>query len=253
VLGAGLVLTGVACAEGRAAPASGTSPPLIAFVTTVPTSTTIRPTTRSGATTTATDGTAATASLPPPMTAKPGTPLSDLPVNAPVTGGNRLLLLGDSVMAILKPADSNAATRVLVPLGWHVTIDAEVGRTPEQVVTVLRQRPAELVDVAVVLIGNNYGGNRAVLRAQLRTILALLHDVPRILLLTVEQFRPSQGEVNAEIVRAPALDPRVEVVDWDSVARRTPGTNRADGLHLTGAGAGLLADTIGRALGPAPA
>jgi hypothetical protein len=247
------VLAAAGCSGPRVTESASASAPLVAFVTTAPPTTTVGPGRREGPTT-APAPTTSSLTLPP-FTAKPGIPVGELPVDSPISVGtdNRVFLLGDSVMATLKPSDTNAAARDIVPLGWHVTIDAEVGRRPEQAIDVLRRRQSEISGgVAVLLIGNNYGGNQEIWGRQFQTMLDLLRDVPRIIVLTVEVYRTSQAAVNDEIYKAASLNPRVQVVDWDRVSRGTPGTNIADGLHLTPAGATLLATTIANALGPAP-
>jgi len=145
----------------------------------------------------------------------------------------------------------NTARNVLEPLGWKVTLDAVDGRFADAAITVLRNRRRDIGQVVVILIGNNYGGNEELMGRQFDTMLSLLDGVPRIVFLTVEEYEAKQAEVNAELRRV-AADPRVTLVDWNTIVKGTLGANRPDGLHLTPFGAGVLARTIADAVGPAP-
>jgi len=232
-------------ASSGGAPAGATS---TASVVTVAT-TTIPP--AIGATTTI--PVAPSAPLPFP-TARPGTPVGELPGSGtpdPTVTDNRIFLLGDSVMGTMRPDNTDAARQTLEPLGWKVTIDAVDGRFADAAVTVLQERRRDIGQVVVVLIGNNYGGDEQLIGHQLDTMLDLLEGVPRIVFLTVEEYEAKQAEVNTELRRI-AADPRVTLVDWNAIVKGTPGANRPDGLHLTPFGAGVLARTIADAVGPAP-
>jgi len=194
----------------------------------------------------------APSSLSPFPTARPGIPVDQLPADSTVEAGitdNRLFLLGDSVMGTLR--SGNTARNVLEPLGWKVTLDAVDGRFADAAITVLRNRRHDIGQVVVILIGNNYGGNEELMGRQFDTMLSLLDGVPRIVFLTVEEYEAKQAEVNAELRRV-AADPRVTLVDWNTIVKGTLGANRPDGLHLTPFGAGVLARTIADAVGPAP-
>ena len=194
----------------------------------------------------------APSSLSPFPTARPGIPVDQLPADSTVEAGitdNRLFLLGDSVMGTLR--SGNTARNVLEPLGWKVTLDAVDGRFADAAITVLRNRRRDIGQVVVILIGNNYGGNEELMGRQFDTMLSLLDGVPRIVFLTVEEYEAKQAEVNAELRRV-AADPRVTLVDWNTIVKGTLGANRPDGLHLTPFGAGVLARTIADAVGPAP-
>jgi lysophospholipase L1-like esterase len=185
-------------------------------------------------------------------TARPGIPVDQLPADSTVDAGitdNRLFLLGDSVMGTLR--SGNTARNMLEPLGWKVTLDAVDGRFADAAITVLRDRRRDIGQVVVILIGNNYGGNEELIGRQFDTMLSLLDGVPRIVFLTVEEYEAKQAEVNAELRRV-AADPRVTLVDWNTIVKGTLGANRPDGLHLTPFGAGVLARTIADAVGPAP-
>jgi hypothetical protein len=198
--------------------------------------------------------TATTAITLPAVTAKPPTPVSSFPDlgSDAVLTDNRVFMVGDSVLQSAAPGYGNQLRRVLGPLGWRTTIDAVEGRPASGAVDVLRERRGDIGQVVVILIGNNYNGNEPEYGRNLDQMLTLLDGVDKIVMLTVEEYRPMQAEVNAEIRREAARNPRVVLVDWNAVAKTTPGVNRPDGLHLTNIGAGVLAATIADALGPAP-
>ncbi|HEY1279311.1 MAG TPA: hypothetical protein VGF22_06525 [Acidimicrobiales bacterium] len=225
------------------APSAPTTPPTVTTVatTTIP----VDPTTTIPA---------APSSASPFPTARPGIPVDQLPASGsvdPSITDNRLFLLGDSVMGTMRPGNTDAARKVLEPLGWKVTLDAVDGRFADAAITVLRDRRRDIGQVVVILIGNNYGGNEELIGRQFDTMLSLLDGVPRIVFLTVEEYEAKQAEVNAELRRI-AADPRVTLVDWNTIVKGTLGANRPDGLHLTPFGAGVLARTIADAVGPAP-
>jgi hypothetical protein len=197
-----------------------------------------------------------TTSFPFPFpTARPGIAVGELPGGGtvdPLVTDSRLFLLGDSVMGAMRPGNTDQARKVLAPLGWKVTIDAVDGRFPAEAIDVLRQRRAEIGQVVVILIGNNYGGDERLMGQQFDTMLALLAGVPRVVFLTVEEFTADRAEVNRELRREAARDARVQLVDWNRLVSATAGANIADGLHLTPFGAALLARAIADAVGPAP-
>jgi hypothetical protein len=188
----------------------------------------------------------------PAETAKPPTPVSSFPAPTVPLTDNRVFLVGDSVLEAAGPHYGNRLGQVLGPLGWRATVDAVQGRPPEDAIRVLRTRRREIGQVVVILIGNNYGGDETAFAGQVAQMLSILNSVPEIVVLTVEEFKPLQAQVNVELRRAAAVDPRVVLVDWDTVVRSTPGANLPDGLHLTALGASVLAATIASTLGPAP-
>ena len=170
--------------------------------------------------------------------------------------GNRVIVIGDSIMASISNRYGNQLCEQLVPKGWAVEVDAEVGRFVEFGRQVLDERPPRLWDAAVVMLGNNYAGDPDAFRDELRRLLDELDPLP-IVLLTVTPFEPEQDEVN--YVAAVEADRRddVQLVDW---AGRTtadvPDVDElltGDGLHLATAGQEALAAMIGRAMGRAPA
>ncbi len=162
--------------------------------------------------------------------------------------GNRVILIGDSVMTSISPRYGDQACSELVPLGWQVEVDAETGRFIEFGNKVLDKRLGAGWDAAVVLLGNNYLNDNARYSDQLRMLLTRLAPRPTVLLNTT-MFRPTQANVNKAIVAEASAFDNVTVVDWASITKDSRLTG-ADGLHLTEAGRSKLAKTIAMVLGP---
>lgn len=165
--------------------------------------------------------------------------------------GNRVLLLGDSILSGLSRRQTNLACQTLVPLGWAVAVEAETGRFVDFGLEVLEDRPGSTWDAAVVLLGTNYRGDQLEYAATLGQILDELGDIP-VVLLTVSEFEPDRAEVNAAIAREVLTRDNIWVVDWASISQAS-GVLAGDRIHPTSKGQGLLATAIALVLGRAPA
>lgn len=170
------------------------------------------------------------------------------PIASPLLG-NRLIIIGDSIMASISQRYGGQACNTLVPLGWQVEVDAETGRFVEFGAKVLDKRLAAGWDAAVVLLGNNYLYDETKYRAELHDLLDRLSPRPTVLL-TTTVFRPQQQEVNRAIVAEASLFANVLVVDWAAITQERSLTG-ADRLHLTEAGRARLAATLAEVLGAA--
>ncbi len=182
-------------------------------------------------------------------------PASRVPIGK-LVDGNRVLVIGDSILASLADRYGGQLCDRLVPRGWAVEVDAEVGRRIDFGRQVLARREAAGWDAAVVMLGNNYDGDPAAFAAELEALLDELAPIP-VVLLSVTRFRPVQDEVNYVIQAVAERHDDVRVADW---AARTsddaPAAERllgADGLHLSDDGRVALAALISRTLGEAPA
>lgn len=165
--------------------------------------------------------------------------------------GNRVIVIGDSVIAATSTRYTNDMCKTLVPLGWRVEVDAESGRFVEFGNEVLDERLASGWDAGVVLLGNNYRGSKNEYRDELSRIVDRLSPNP-VVLLTVSEFEPTRAEVN-EIIRELAAErDNVTVVDWATTTAENDGLTGTDNLHLTIAGRRALAEDVGLALGAAP-
>ena len=171
-----------------------------------------------------------------------------------VVDGNRLLVIGDSIMASTTQRYGGAMCNRLVPMGWATEIDAESGQHIEFGREVLSERQAAGWDAAVIMLGNNYGGDPQAYADVLTEIVDDLAPRP-VVLLTVTEFREDRAEVNFVVRTMAAQHDNVRVVEWAERTRdgRDGGLVSGDGLHLTDAGREELVTMISGALGRAPA
>jgi lysophospholipase L1-like esterase len=169
----------------------------------------------------------------------------------PAISDKRLFLLGDSVMASLAPRYTDEAREVLEPLGWELTLDAEVSRSPLGAYLELKKRQRDVPEVVVILIGHNYGGNLPVVTQQFHDIMDQLTQAKKIVFLLNEEFKRSIVDVNNVIRSLAAADPRIHLVDWNALSEGS-GFRGPDNVHLTPRGAKLLAVIIAQAVGAAP-
>ena len=168
----------------------------------------------------------------------------------PVAAGNRVLLIGDSILASTSRRYANEMCATLVPLGWQVSVEAEAGRFSEFGVRVVQSRLPAGWDVAVVYLGTNYEGNPESFTRNMRRIFDRLEPLPTVVLTTGE-FRRAQREVNDAIRETASEFDHVRVLDWASVAGLR-GVTGADRIHLSETGRAVLAATVARALDAAP-
>ena len=166
--------------------------------------------------------------------------------------GNRVLTIGDSVMASTATRYTNDMCKALVPLGWQVEVEAETGRFVEFGTKVLKRRWAAGWDVVVILLGNNYMEFQSGYRKELDSIISSIEPNP-VILLTVTEFKKSRRRVNEVIREMATTHKNVTVVDWATITADDPTLTGGDRLHLTLPGRQKLADTVARALGPSPA
>ena len=217
-----------------------------------------------GAGASATDGTAPSlevGELPQPSGAEPAptdsgvrrttTTLSPEDQIGALSAGNRVILIGDSVMASTSRRYSNDMCKALVPLGWQVEVDAETGRFVTFGNEVLDTRLDAGWDASVILLGNNYREDQDGYRKELEKMVRRLSPQP-VVLLTVTEFMPSRAEVNEVVFEMAAKYDNVLVVDWATTTADDPSLTGADGLHLTTAGRAALAENVALALGVAP-
>lgn len=229
-----LLLAGTACAAANSGDAS-TQTPAVPVGGLPPTLPTLAP------------GETASA-ITAPRTTVPLQP--DQLVGALVTG-NRVIMIGDSVMAGTAKRYGGEMCAALVPLGWAVEVDAETARFIDFGNEVLKERLPYGWDAAVILLGNNYGNDPDVYRMYLNRLVEKLAPRPTVLL-TVSEYRAEQAEVNAVIFEVAATHDNVVVIDWGAVTGAHPEYLRDDGLHLKDPGRAALAQSVADAMGPAP-
>ncbi len=164
----------------------------------------------------------------------------------------RIFLLGDSVMAALVPGYTDQARKVLGAIGWQVTLDAKESRFPDAGIAVLRARRDEIGQVVVIQLSNNYGGDEVRWAAQIDEIMAVLAGVPKVVFLTVSEFRDNRREVNDALRAALARHPTMVLADWHALTSADRSLTARDRLHLTVKGARAYAQLIAETVGPAP-
>jgi hypothetical protein len=165
--------------------------------------------------------------------------------------GRRVLMIGDSVMASTSPRYGGEMCKEVTPKGWDVEIDAESGRFVDFGDRVLDRRLDDGFDVAVVMLGNNYGANQEVFEEYMRDIVDRLAPRPT-LLLTVTMYQPNRKDVNDTIYDIAMDHDNVRVVDWASETQNDPTLTGGDGLHLSDLGRARYADLVAEELGRAP-
>ena len=167
--------------------------------------------------------------------------------------GNRLIVVGDSILASTASRYGGELCDGLNPLGWSVEVDAEPGRFVEFGNEVLEDRlpdddnDGEDFDAAIVHLGTNYDLDQENYVEQLNEILFRLAPRPT-LLMTVTEYRPQWVEVNQSINDLARLYDNVTVVDWEKIARN-PGVLSRDGLHPGPQGEDVLVELLAVALG----
>lgn len=191
------------------------------------------------------------------------TPVVDRPTTLPSTtlppelqvgaraAGNRVLVIGDSLMASTSRRYDNTMCEVLVPAGWRVAVEAETNRFVEFGREVLAVRPPVDWDVVVVHLGTNFNGNVSYYRSELNRLVDRLAGV-QVVLLTVTEFTESRRVVNEIIREVAEARAEVVVVDWAATTAAAPHLLGADGIHLTTEGRLALATDVALALGEAP-
>ncbi len=170
--------------------------------------------------------------------------------------GNRLIVVGDSILASTASRYGGELCAGLNPLGWSVEVDAEPGRFVEFGNEVLEARLPDPdsdttsdddFDAAIVHLGSNYDSDQENYLAELNEILFRVAPRPT-LLLTVTEYRPAWAEVNQTIRDLARLYDNVTVVDWEKIAR-APGVLSRDGLHPGDQGEDVLVELLAVALG----
>lgn len=164
--------------------------------------------------------------------------------------GNRLLIIGDSIIAGSASRYGGAMCSGLVPLGWRVAVEAEAGQMVGFGRTVLKDRIYEGWDAGVVFLGTNYGGNQKNYERDLTAIVEALAPRPT-LLLTATLNRPTMQQVNETIRTVASKYSNVSVLDWGTTSIQ-PGLLNRDRVHPTDAGRQVLVASIAAALGTAP-
>ena len=190
------------------------------------------------------------ATLPPNIAAEVKFPKLQGAVLGSVATGNRLLIIGDSIVASISKRYGNEACGLMVPQGWKVALEAEAGQFAEFGSKVLDRRWSEGWDAVVLELGTNYDGNKTRYRTAMEKILARISPTP-VLLLNTTEFRSKQGQVNEIIEELVAANDNATLLDWRTISA-TRSVRANDGIHPSDDGRVVLATAIARAVGVAP-
>ena len=190
------------------------------------------------------------ATLPPNLASDVKFPKLEGAVLGSVAKGNRLLMIGDSIMASISKRYGNEACGLMVPQGWNVALEAEAGQFAEFAGKVLDQRWSEGWDAVVIGLGSNYDGNKDRYRTAMEKAIARVSPLP-ILLVNTTEFRSKQAEVNAIIEELVAANENITLLDWRTISA-TRSLRSNDGIHPSPDGRVVLATAIARAVGIAP-
>ena len=190
------------------------------------------------------------ATLPPNIAADVKFPKLQGAVLGSVATGNRLLIIGDSIVASISKRYGNEACGLMVPQGWKVALEAEAGQFAEFGSKVLDRRWNEGWDAVVLVLGTNYDGNKTRYRTAMEKILAKIAPTP-VLLLNTTEFRSKQAQVNEIIEELVAANKNATLLDWRTISA-TRSVRANDGIHPSDDGRVVLATAIARAVGVAP-
>ncbi|MCX6519131.1 MAG: hypothetical protein NTZ21_00545 [Actinobacteria bacterium] len=196
------------------------------------------------------------AALPQPDTTVADTVVETTEEPAPTTTafvapGNRILMIGDSILASTSKRYSNTMCNALVPLGWQVEIEAEVSRGIDFGVDVMQVRGDVGWDAGLVFLGTNYGNDATQYLKLLNRIINEFGDVP-VVLVTVSEYRAEIRDVNRVIEDLTEVYDNLSIVDWHAITDERPSLLNEDGIHPTTTGREVLADAVAFHLGTAP-
>ncbi len=163
--------------------------------------------------------------------------------------GNRLIIIGDSIVAGTASRYGGLMCSKLVPMGWRVVVEAESGQSINFGRTVLKSRIDDGWDAAVVFLGTNTRYRISDFRTDLIAIVKTLAPRPTLLVLT-SRFRDIQRQVNDEIRSVAADNKSVTLLDWENLSKMDGILNK-DGIHPTNVGRAVLVEAISRAVGVA--
>jgi hypothetical protein len=194
-------------------------------------------------------------------TTVPGLPK---PIEGPISGfvlGDRVLMIGDSLLASAAPRNNRLMCDAMTVFGWDAEIDAEPGRGLEFADQVLDARlepdGEQPWDVVVLMFGNEIDPDDDEAAEQFEVFLdATIERVaPRpTLLYTLSETETEAGRarLNRIIRDQRQSHPNVVVIDWADVGGDPADVVDEDGLALTDDGTKRLSVLTAAALGEAP-
>lgn len=190
-------------------------------------------------------------------------PSTTAPRRDPISGplgdevfGNRIILIGDTVIASTAPRFDGAMCDALEAFGWQTEIEAEVGRFVDFGLAVYDARVApetgEEWDAVGIMFGNHFEGDAEQFENDLTELVTAVSPRPTIVY-TVYENDTYQASLNEIIRQLPRFFPNVVIVDWAQIVAADPDVLVADTpSDLSDEGRGRLALFTAAALGQAP-
>ncbi len=177
------------------------------------------------------------------------------PIGGKVSG-NRVLIIGDSLMASTARRHYGEMCDLLGDAGWTVDVEAVqamfIEFADEVLDALLNPHQGSDWDVVAVFLGNNFSGDTESFARQLDAIIERLAPRPTILYTMTETDR-SKAQLN-DLIRSRANEhSNIVLIDWSEHTATDPDSLLGhDGLHLTKVGRGRLELLTATALGMAP-
>lgn len=148
-------------------------------------------------------------------------------------GSHGLWVTGDSVILGIH---EKLATHYPIAL-----INARVGRQIDELTTVVKQDLPQVQHSVTIL---DLGNNNHLTESSVVTLLDLLKNQPKVILVNTAVPRPWAADNDAIISRVSARYSNVELVDWASISRDHPEFFAPDGVHLVDAGSSVYVAAI---------
>ncbi|MEO6652338.1 MAG: hypothetical protein ABIP17_06750 [Ilumatobacteraceae bacterium] len=196
-------------------------------------------------------------------TSAPSTVATTAPRRDPISGplgdevfGNRIILIGDTVIASTSPRFDGSMCDALEAFGWQTEIEAEFGRFVDFGMKVYDARIApdsgEEWDAVGIMFGNHFDGDVEAFRTDLTALVTAVSPRPTIVY-TVDEDDTYQESLNEIIRELPRFFSNVVVIDWAQIVRDEPDVFVADTpSDLSDEGRARLALFTAAALGEAP-
>jgi hypothetical protein len=170
--------------------------------------------------------------------------------------GNRVIVIGDSLLAGTAPRNDGQMCEALNGFGWDVEVDAEPGRFVEFGHEVLDQRlrpdGGDDWDAAAIMLGNQFDGDLSAFTKSLDELLERLAPRPT-LIYTLTETDADRVALNEVIRDRPRFHPNLVVIDWAEITAGDPDALLVDGgPFLTPEGTDRLVLFTAAALGTAP-
>jgi peptidoglycan/LPS O-acetylase OafA/YrhL len=150
---------------------------------------------------------------------------------------NGITAIGDSVMI-------GAAEEMEARLGAGLYINATIGRLPEQIPALLRERRqlGQLGDIVII----HTGDNGYVIEEEFDLIMAELSDVPAVIWINVRVPRQWEEPSNEEIAAGVKRYPNTVLIDWYGASAGHPEYLKEDGIHPSLEGRAVFASLIAK-------